>query len=87
MAERDRWCRGVMTGTWHFVRAGAVTCACGRAFNWHLWPSAPGADERYCRSCVRIAGAAGLAATQPPAPAEPTDPAYPTADYGPVVAF
>jgi hypothetical protein len=31
--------------------------------------------DRCCLSCVRIAGAAGLAATQPLAPAEPVMPA------------
>jgi hypothetical protein len=48
MVERDMWCRGVATRTWHFVRAYAVTAVCGRGVNGHLWPTAPGADEPCC---------------------------------------
>jgi hypothetical protein len=67
MAERDLWCREVSGQRWHFVRAGAAQGACGVAVNGHLWPHRPTAEDVSCRSCVRIAGAAGLDATQPPA--------------------
>jgi hypothetical protein len=87
MAERDQWCRGVSSWRWHFVRAGAVQGACGVAVNGHLWPHSPTAWGVSCRSCVRIAGAAGLAATQPPASADEVDPHHPASAYGKSVAL
>jgi hypothetical protein len=75
MAERDLWCQGVATRTWHLVCAGAAQGVCGRGVAGMLWPLGPGIFDRTCRSCVRIARASGLAATQPAPAAEPVDPA------------
>ncbi len=70
MVEGNMWCREVGLQRWHFVRASAARGACGRAVNGHLWRSAPGPNDQCCRTCVRIAGAAGPAAMKLAAAAE-----------------
>jgi hypothetical protein len=87
MAERDQWCRGRGAHRLHFVRAGAVGAVCGRPVNEELFRWGDDRLERSCLACVRIAGAAGLAATQPPASADEVDPHHPASAYRKSVAL